>query len=83
METTVVKLSRKSDFGKKAYTKQAEVGKWFKFDVIQPGEQMVGFGKVVALLEDGKVEVEKYFELPSYRPYASRKWFDELPFAIE
>lgn len=82
METKVVKLADKSRFGSKAYLKEAEVGKWYKFDKICVGEQMVGYGKIVNILEDGYVEVGKYFELPSYRPYATHNWYDNLPYAI-
>lgn len=76
------KIPNKSKFGSKAYVKEVEVGKWFKFDVISTGEDMVGYGKVVEILENGNAVVDKYFELPSYRPYAGIHWYDRLPFAI-
>ena len=43
---------------------------------------MVGFGKVVRVIDEEHAEVERYFELPSYRPYAASKWYDSLPMAI-
>ena len=82
MERKIVRLANAKEFGSKAYLKEVEVGKWFKFDIISIGQDKVGYGKVTAILEDGKVEVEKYFELPSYRPYAARAWYDSLPYAI-
>ena len=78
----VVKLEKANRFGSKAFLRKVEIGKWFKFNVISIGEDMVGYGKVVAILNEEEVEVEKYFELPSYRPYAVKKWYDDLPFAI-
>ena len=77
----IIKLADQSRYGKKAYLKPAEEGKWFKFSVTSIGEDMIGYGKIVKI-ENGYAEVEKYFELPSYRPYAAHKWFDNLPFAI-
>lgn len=76
------RLFKQEQLGKKAYAKQVEVGKWYKFDVLSCGQQMTGFGKVVAINNDGTCEVEKYFELPSYRPYAAHNWYDGLPMAI-
>lgn len=76
------RLFKKEDLGKRAYFKEVEVGKWFKFDVLVVGEDRIGYGKVVAINEDGSVEVEKYFELPTYRPYAAHNWFDNLPMAV-
>ena len=78
----IKKVADPKNFGSKAYLKKAEVGKWFKFDVVSVSESKTGYGKVVAILENGEVEVEKYFELPSYRPYAAHAWYDDLPFAI-
>lgn len=77
------KLFNTKDLGSKgkAMAKKVEVGKWYKFDVLGSNELM-GYGKVVAINDDGTCEVEKYFELPSYRPYASHHWFDDLPMAI-
>ena len=78
----MIKLTDTKKFGSKAFLKNVEVGKWFKFNCLSVGQEMIGYGKVIAILENGYVEVEKYFELPSYRPYAARTWFDNLPFAI-
>lgn len=74
-------LEKKSTFGAKAnISLNVQVGKWYKFDTIS-GD--IGYGKVVEVKEDGKsVVVEKYFELPSYRPYAETKWYDKLPYAV-
>lgn len=81
MEITLKKPANKSHFGKKANVAIAEVGKWYKFECFGSGNP-VGYGKVVGFDEDGWCELEKYFELPSHRPYASTKWFDLLPWAI-
>lgn len=78
----IVKIRNKNEYGKKAYLKEVEVGKWFKFSIINVGQNMVAYGKVIKILNDDEVEVEKYFELPSYRPYAATSWFDKLPYAI-
>lgn len=77
-----IRIPDKSKFGSKAFLKEVEVGKWFKFDVLTIGVDMVGYGKVVEILENGNAVVDKYFELPSYRPYAGINWYDKLPFAI-
>ena len=82
METTIIRLTGKELFGSKAFTKKVEVGKWFKFNKISIGTEMIGYGKIVNVLNEEEVEVEKYFELPSYRPYAAQKWYDSLPYAI-
>ena len=84
METIIAHLFDKKLLGTKglARARQVEVGKWYKFDVICAGQDMVGYGKVVRIIDETSVEVEKYFELPSYRPYASTNWFDRLPYAI-
>ncbi len=74
-------LPTRNDFGSKAYCKKAEVGKWYKFDGIIGN--VIGYGKIVSFIDDDRVEVEKYFELPSYRPYAAHNWYDDLPFAIK
>lgn len=80
METTTI-IIRRTNLGN-CYKKAVEVGKWFKFDRLCPGQTMVGYGKVVNIINEDEVEVEKYFELPSYRPYSAPKWFDNLPYAI-
>ncbi len=72
-------LFKSSELGRKAHTAKAEIGKWFKFD---HGNENTGYGKVVAINGNGTVEVEKYFSLPKYRPYATHKWFDDLPMAV-
>lgn len=82
MELTKVRLFKKSDLGSKAYSQNVAVGRWFKFYVPSCGEDLVGFGKVVRIIDENFVEVEKYFELPDYRPYASTNWYDRLPMAI-
>lgn len=82
MERKIVRLANAKEFGSKAYLREAQVGKWYKFEVRNIGANATGYGKVTAILEDGKVEVEKYFELPSYRPYAATSWYDKLPYAI-
>ena len=77
-------LFKKENLGKKglAQAVEPEVGKWYKFDVLSIDQDLIGYGKVTAINEDGTCEVEKYFELPGYRPYAAAKWFDRLPMAI-
>lgn len=81
METKLVSVAKREDFGSKAYLEKTVVGHWYKF--IHTGiSNNCGYGKVVAINDDGTVEVVKYFELPDYRPYASRNWFDSLPYAI-
>lgn len=72
-------LLRKSKFSKGAKIEVPQIGKWYKFETISND---IGYGKVVAILENDTVEVEKYFELPSYRPYAAHNWYDYLPWAI-
>lgn len=67
------------DLGSKAKTANVEVGKWYVFPA---GNENSRYGKVVAINGDGSVEAEKVFTLPSYRPYASHKWFDDLPMAL-
>lgn len=82
METTIIRF-RNDGFSKRAYTKQVEVGKWFKFSQLCVGQDMIGYGKVVRIVEENVVEVEKYFELPACRPYAAKDvWYEKLPFAI-
>lgn len=76
-----VKLAKRNQFGSKARLAKAEVGKWYAFTTLRV-QPTTGYGKVVAILDDEYVEVEKWFELPDYRPYACHKWFDDLPFAI-
>jgi len=82
METTIARLFNKKDLGSKANAQKVEAGKWYKFEVLTPGQRMVGFGKVVRVIDEEHAEVERYFELPSYRPYAASKWYDSLPMAI-
>ena len=77
-----VKLAKRSDFGSKAKVEEAVVGHWYSFGVVSVGQQMVGYGKIVEIDDEGYALVDKYFELPSYRPYAAHKWFDNLPCAI-
>lgn len=79
------RLFNANELSSKTNAKQIEVGKWYKFQVLANGEPYCGYGKVVSteIDENGKVEVEKYFELPIYRPYATTKWFDRLPLAIK
>lgn len=81
MEVKEVRVFRKDEYGKKAYVKEVEVGKWYIFPCIKLGEDLTAYGKVVSI--DGEiVKVVKYFTLPSYRPYAAHKWFDDLPMAV-
>ena len=70
----------KDKLGKKAYAKQVEVGKWYKFDCLS-NMGYTEYGKVVEI-KDGEVFAEKTFQLPDYRPYAETKWFDNLPMGI-
>lgn len=79
---TEVTINSRKQFGSKAYLQKIEVGKWFAFDVVTVGTSMTGYGKVVAINDDGTATVDRYFQLPSYRPYAAHKWFDSLPFAV-
>lgn len=76
------RLFKKEELGKKAYSQKIEIGKWFKFAVVSVGEKKVGYGKVVEIIDEEYCLVEKYFELPSYRPYAAHHWYDDLPMAI-
>lgn len=76
------KLALRDQFGSKAFVKEPEVGKWFKFDVTSVGAARVGYGKIVAIIDDETVEVEKYFEKASYRPFDAPAWYDNLPFAV-
>lgn len=79
MERTV-RIAQKNLFGSKAYTAEAQVGKWYKFE---GAEGYIIYGKVTSVSEDGKTcTIEKDFELKAYRPYAETKWFDKLPFAV-
>ena len=71
-----------SRFGKKAYVKKVEIGKWFAFDAKSIDQTLVGYGKVVDIKDDCVI-LEKYFEITSKRPYAAHRWYDYLPFAIK
>lgn len=84
METKLAKLFKVEDFSMKARSRleHVQVGKWYKFDANAIGFNGTGYGKVVRIIDEKTVEVEKYFELPDYRPYASTKWYDSLPLAI-
>lgn len=77
-----IDLPKECEFGKKAFLEKPVVGHWYKFDHLCVGQDEIGYGKVTKVNDDGSVDVEKYFHLPSYRPYAATKWFDYLPFAI-
>lgn len=66
--------------GNKKYCSKVQVGKWFRFDINQGG--MEGFGKVIEIVDENCVRVEKYFELKTYRPYAAKKWFDNLNYGV-
>ena len=76
-----IRVFRKDEYGKKAYVKEVEVGKWYKFPCIVCGEDLTAYGKVVSINGE-MVKVVKYFTLQSYRPYAAHKWFDDLPLAV-
>lgn len=81
METTSARLFSRHDFGHKGMMRAVEVqvGNWYKFQV---SNEILGYGKVTRITNDGYCEVEKYFELPKYRPYASHNWFDDLKYAL-
>lgn len=74
-------LPNKSEFGKKAYTAKAEIGKWYKFD--GTSQAYTSYGKIVEFESQDVVKIEKVFELPNDRPYATESWFDRLPWAIK
>ena len=58
-----------------------EVGKWYKFDVGLGGNK-VRYAKVVEIVGNYEsVKVVKKFEVPSWRPYSGKKWYDNLPWA--
>ena len=78
---TQVKAFNRSDVGKKTELVEIQIGKWYKFNYTCIGEAMAQYGKVVKIDEDGTIWAEKVFELPSYRPYAATKWYDNLPMA--
>lgn len=84
LEIKKVHLNHAEEFGKKAYLENVQVGHWYKFCTMisAPGEDVIGYGKVVAVNGDGTVDVVKFFKLPSYRPYAAPAWYDRLPYAI-
>lgn len=81
MELTRVMVFEKEQFTAKANVKNVEVGKWFRVKTFC-GENYSCYGKVVEILEDGFVLVEKYFEVPNRRFNYSPKWYDNLPYAI-
>lgn len=72
-------LRKQSEFGKKAKIAYPQVGRWYVFEA---ADGYIGYGKVTSILNNNRVEVEKYFELPSYRPYAAHAWYDNLPWAV-
>lgn len=56
-----------------------EVGKWYKFDCMG---NRTRYAKVVEVADDYEsVKVIKEFELPNWRPYCGKKWYDNLPWA--
>lgn len=82
MERTIANYYDLSKMGKKAYTVRPEVGKWYKFDDLTAGSNSIVYGKVVEIINDKECLIEKSFTLPSYRPYAAAKWFDNLSYAV-
>lgn len=81
MELTRVMVFDKNQFTARANVKNVEVGKWFRVRTFC-NENCYSYGKVVEILEDGFILVEKYFEVPARRFNNSPKWYDSLPYAI-
>jgi len=81
MEKTIVRVFEDKGFAKNTLRCVPEIGKWYKFQA-KAAQELTGYGKVVKIVDDSHIEVIKYFEIPSYRPYGGHKWFDDLPYAI-
>ena len=56
-----------------------EVGKWYQFYCMGNKERYAKVVEIVGNYES--VKVVKSFEVPSWRPYSGRKWYDNLPWA--
>ena len=57
-----------------------QVGKWYKFKVYFGNIDR--YAKVVEIVGNYEsVKVVKTFEVPSWRPYSGKKWYDNLPWA--
>lgn len=81
MELRKVRVFDKDQFTAKANVKKVEIGKWYIVKTFV-GQNWICYGKVVEILEDGEILVEKYFEVPSNRYGRETRWYDRLPYAI-
>lgn len=77
----IVEPFKIENLGKKANAEKIKIGKWYMFESISVCQNFVKYGKVVKI-ENNEVYAEKVFELPSYRPFVGKKWFDYLPMGI-
>lgn len=93
-ENETLKICRcyqRREYGKKAYVKEVENGKWYNFSYLPKRNQ---YGKVVEIIDDTDEDgykcclCEKTFDIEE-KPYwfkgyygEETKWYEKLPMAI-